>query len=230
MANPSDKGAPEPRRSNRRAHDCASYLRSVRRHIVGYDSGHVRRPGWRSAGQRGAGQSSTGFGSGQPTFATPSGQPSRAADSDASVGDGLRDAAQSAADAVRRQAAQFAGDVGHELSRTGEAAEGARRRGDPQFRPRNRQRRGRAQAAVPDSRAHGPRSSTASRRSVRQSVQSERQRAHRVPPLSSPALSRLSSSADRSPQASRSLASSRAARVSAQSPATTLLSARDETP
>ena len=34
---------------------------------------------------------------------------------------GLRETAQTAADAVRQQAAQFAGDVGHELSRTGEA-------------------------------------------------------------------------------------------------------------
>ncbi len=38
-----------------------------------------------------------------------------------SMGAGLKDTAQTAADAVRQQAAQFAGDVGHELSRTGEA-------------------------------------------------------------------------------------------------------------
>jgi hypothetical protein len=38
-----------------------------------------------------------------------------------SLGDGLKETAQTAADAVRQQAARFAQDVGHELSQTGEA-------------------------------------------------------------------------------------------------------------
>ena len=39
----------------------------------------------------------------------------------ASLGSGLKETAQTAADAVRQQAARFAEDVGHELSSTGEA-------------------------------------------------------------------------------------------------------------
>lgn len=53
----------------------------------------------------------------QSSTARPS-QPSQAA---ASLGAGLKDTAQTAAEAVRQQATQFAGDVGHELSKTGEA-------------------------------------------------------------------------------------------------------------
>ena len=44
-----------------------------------------------------------------------------AARPDASLGAALGQTAQTAADALRQQAAQFADDVGHELSRTGEA-------------------------------------------------------------------------------------------------------------
>ncbi len=47
--------------------------------------------------------------------------PSKDSHDGASLGDGLKGAAQTAADAVRQQALQFVGDVGHELSRTGEA-------------------------------------------------------------------------------------------------------------
>ena len=39
----------------------------------------------------------------------------------ASLRDGLQDTAQTAADAVRQQASKFADDVGHELNKTGEA-------------------------------------------------------------------------------------------------------------
>ena len=49
------------------------------------------------------------------------GQTSGAPRGDASLSAGLKDTAQTAADAVRQQAAQFAQDVGHELSKTGEA-------------------------------------------------------------------------------------------------------------
>jgi hypothetical protein len=52
---------------------------------------------------------------------TTPGRPSKAARGQASLGAGLRDTAQTAADAVRHQAAQLAAEVGHELSRTGEA-------------------------------------------------------------------------------------------------------------
>ena len=74
----------------------------------------------RSSTGAGAGQS-PGFGSGQPASETAQGRPSKSPHSDASLGAGLRDTAQTAADAVRQQAARFAGDVGHELSSTGEA-------------------------------------------------------------------------------------------------------------
>ncbi len=68
-----------------------------------------------------AGESSRGVGSGQSSFETSPGRRSNVAQDDASLGAGLRDTAQTATDAIRQQAAQFAGDVGHELSRTGEA-------------------------------------------------------------------------------------------------------------
>ena len=47
-----------------------------------------------------------------------------------SLGDGLKETAQTAADAVRQQAAQFAQDVGHERWRQNGATRSARCRGE----------------------------------------------------------------------------------------------------
>jgi hypothetical protein len=63
------------------------------------------------------GESALGSGGNQSS----AGQRSQASRSAASLSAGLKDTAQTAAEAVRQQAAQFAGDVGHELGKTGEA-------------------------------------------------------------------------------------------------------------
>ena len=60
------------------------------------------------------------FGAGRPSSQTAA-RPAKPPQGGGSLGAGLKDTAQTAADAVREQAARFAGDVGHELSRTGEA-------------------------------------------------------------------------------------------------------------
>jgi hypothetical protein len=123
MANPSDEGARGP------AGPIAEPFRTTPRGPApsGVPSSGTAREtpspesaaGGSSRGV-GAGQS-PGFGSGQPGSETAPDRPSNTLDRDASLSDGLKETAQMAADAVRQQAARFAGDVGHELSRTGEA-------------------------------------------------------------------------------------------------------------
>ncbi len=66
-----------------------------------------------------ASQAGAALGSGRNQSSA--GETSNAMRSGASLSAGLKDTAQTAADAVRQQAAQLAQDVGHELNKTGEA-------------------------------------------------------------------------------------------------------------
>ena len=66
-----------------------------------------------------SGPGSAGSAQGRSSSASQRG--SAASETAASLGAGLKDTAQTAAEAVRQQAAQFAEDVGHELNKTSEA-------------------------------------------------------------------------------------------------------------
>jgi hypothetical protein len=130
MANPSDKGARGP------AGPLADPLRTEAP-AVGSSAGApsatpsgaspaAAQPADPTSGFGGA-QSSPGMSSGPGPAESARGRSSSsqrgasASETAGSLGAGLKDTAQTAAEAVRQQAAQFAEDVGHELSKTSEA-------------------------------------------------------------------------------------------------------------
>jgi hypothetical protein len=112
MANPSDKGGRGP------AGPVAEPLKTETSSTSAASPSAAPSAGVASAGAPSAPSGST---SGQFSQATQAGRSSRASQTGASLRDELKDTAQTAAEAVRQQAAQFAEDVGHELGKTGEA-------------------------------------------------------------------------------------------------------------
>ena len=130
MANPSDKGACGL------AGPLADPPRTEAPAVGFFHWGALSNPVWRLSGRRAASRldlrlrrrpsspgSSSGpgpAGSAQGRSSSASQRGASASETAASLGAGLKDTAQTAAEAVRQQATQFAEDVGHELSKTSE--------------------------------------------------------------------------------------------------------------
>ena len=130
MANPSDKGArlpsgplADPSRTEAPAVGFPTGAPSATTSIA---SPAAAQPAASTSGFQGApsspgsssGPGSAGSAQGRSSSASQSG--SAASETAASLGAGLKDTAQTAAEAVRQQATQFVEDVGHELNKTSE--------------------------------------------------------------------------------------------------------------